>query len=146
MTRRTWPGGVAAVFAVLSLAGLSACGSSSSGPPKNLSLSGAKLPVTTLTTGLQGLCTVEKDVSTSAAPHVIKNDYFGGAYNALHQLAGVLSGSSSTDLLNAMTAFEKSLLASPPTADMGTNAQALQTKVLADLQTLKVTPPSCLKS
>ncbi len=141
-SRRTRRSGASAVLTVLAVAGLSACGGGgSSKPPTNLSLSGAKLPVSTLTTGLKSLCTVVSDAQSS--PANAKTTYFGSAYNPLHQLAAVLHGSQSDDLLRAMEAFERSVLATPPGSDAAAKAQTLQSLVTTDLRSLKVTPPKC---
>jgi hypothetical protein len=137
----TWRGGAMALTAVLGLS-LAGCGGGSSGPPKSLSMSGVKLPVTQITNGLASLCTVTTQATKT--PTTTASAYFGGPYTQVHQLAAILKGARRTALLVEMEEFERAALLRPPGSTLGTEAATLLKTVKSDLESLKVKPPACM--
>jgi hypothetical protein len=140
-TRGTWPGAAAAASAAFALVLLAACGGGGTKTtPKALSLHGVQIPVTTLTTGLKGMCTVTHQAQN---PTAAKTTYFAGPYGNLHQLAGVLHGSQTTDLLNSMAAFERDVVGTVGATSTVQDANNLLGLVDRDLQSLKISPIKC---
>lgn len=131
-----------AAAVVLAFASLGACGGGSGGKaPSTLSLHGDKIPVSTLRTGLTGMCAVTHQALNAPAA---KQSYFSGPYNGLHQLAGILGGSRRSGLLSAMEALERDMLAaSPDSSATVKDANALLATVDGDLVSLKLSKVSC---
>jgi hypothetical protein len=125
---------------------LSACGGGgSSGPPKDLSLSGLKIPTSQVVAAISTMCAVAKQAHTD--PVGSNNAFYGtGPHDAMHQLAAILNGSHATEskrLLDAMLVYEGDLRATPPPASTGADADALLQTADAGLRVLKVVPPTC---
>jgi hypothetical protein len=137
--RRTLLRPVAVVLSVVGLALLSACGGGSSAAPKSLSLSGDKVPVSLVQSGLTSLCTVAHQANN---PQVASATYFATPYNNLHQLAAALSGSRRTALLTAMETFERAALASSAPTTVSA-ANSLLGTVDSDLKSMKLSPVKC---
>jgi hypothetical protein len=147
MTRRTtggtWPRAARAASALFGLSLLAAaCGGGSGGKtaPTSLSLHGDKIPVATLTSDLKGLCTVTHQAQNAV---VAKNTYFSGPYAGLHQLAGILHGSQTSQLLTGMDTFERDVLGTAAASSTVQAANDLLGIVDRDLQSLKVAPIKC---
>jgi hypothetical protein len=136
----TMPKLTAAVLAAaIALAGCGGGGGSKA--PSTLSLHGDKIPVATLMSGLKGMCTVTHQALNASAA---KQSYFSGPYNSLHQLAGILSGSRRSQLLSAMEAFERDVLAATPDSSaVVKDANALLALVDGDLVSLKLSKVAC---
>ena len=140
-TRGTWPKALGAAAAVFGLTVLAACGGGGTTTnPKSLSLHGDQIPVATLTAGLKGMCTVTHQAQNAAAA---RGTYFGGPYAPLHQLAGILHGSRSSQLLAGMATFERDVLGTSASASTVQDANNLLAEVDRDLQSLKVAPIKC---
>jgi hypothetical protein len=132
----------AALVSVLGVGALAGCGSGKSGPPTSLSLSGDKVAVSTIQSGLSSLCAVAHQANNRT---VASATYFATPYNSLHQLAAALSGSRRTDLLAGMAAFEKAGLDVSATSSAATvqTANNLLGLVDGDLTSLKLPPVKC---
>jgi len=131
-----------AAIGLLAVCSLAACGGgSSTKAPTSLSLSGQKVPVTQVTTGLSNLCVLIKTFKTN--PTASKGTYFDGPYVPLHVLAAALKTPESNNLLNAMEAYERDLLMTPAPSSTVTAGAALVTSAQNGLRSLKVNPPSC---
>jgi hypothetical protein len=130
------------VAAVFTLVAPAACGGGGAkGAPKTLSLHGDQIPVSTLTNGLHSMCTVTHQALNADTAKV---SYFTGPYTSLHQLAGILSGARSSQLISAMQAFEADVVSKNPVpASTVRDANALLALVDADLQSLKLSPVRC---
>jgi len=131
-----------AAIGLLAVCSLAACGGgSSTKAPTSLSLSGQKVPVTQVTTGLSNLCVLLKTFKTD--PTASKATYFDGPYVPLHVLAAALKTPESNNLLNAMETYERDLLMNPAPPATVTAGAALVTSAQNGLRSLKVNPPSC---
>jgi hypothetical protein len=131
-----------AVIGLLGVCSLAACSSGSSNKaPTSLSLSGQKVPVTQVTTGISNLCVLLKTFKSD--PTASRSTYFDGPYAPLHVLAAALKGAPSNDLLSAMAAYERDLLMNPAPAATVTTGNALVASADSGLRTLKVKPPTC---
>ena len=123
--------------------GLVACGGGSSGPPKTLSLSGEKVPVSEVTTAYSQMCGVVKDAVASPASAVTP---FASAEGGLNLLATVLAkdhGQESQRLLAVMQTFLSDIGQKTPAASSGEDATNLLATAKEGLQALKITPPAC---
>ena len=131
-----------AAIGLLGLCSLAACSSGSSNKaPTSLSLSGQKVPVTQVTTGVSNLCVLLKTFKSD--PTASRSTYFDGPYQPLHVLAAALQGTQSDDLLRAMEAYERDLLMTPAPAATVTTGNALVASADGGLRSLKVKPPTC---
>jgi hypothetical protein len=125
---------------------LSACGGGgSSGPPKDLSVSGLKIPTSQVVAAVSTMCAVAKQAHTD--PVGANSAFYGtGPDDTLHQLAVVLAGSHKTEsdiLLRAISVFEGDLAGKPPPATTGADADVLLQNADAGLRVLKVVAPTC---
>jgi len=122
---------------------LVACGGGSSGPPKTLSLSGEKVPVSQVTSAYSGMCGVVKDTAASPVSAVVP---FASVEDGLNVLATVLAkdhGQESQRLLAAMETFLTDIGKKPPASSSSEDATNLLGTAKEGLQALKITPPSC---
>ena len=139
MTQRTALGVLVAVCVVA----VAACGSSSSGPPKTLSLSGKQVPVSQVTDAYAQMCTIAKQAQTNPSSTATA---FASAENGLNVLATVLNKDHSQDsqrLLAALTTFTADVGKSPPPSSTAADATNLTATAKQGLQDLKITPPAC---
>jgi hypothetical protein len=139
MTKRK---GVVALVAVCALA-LGACGGSSSGPPKTLSLSGEKVPVSEVTSAYSQMCAVAKQAQTDPAGTV---GPFANTESGLNLLATVLNKDhpqQSQRLLSALTTYTDDIGHKPPPAASAPDANNLLATAKQGLQAINVTPPAC---
>ena len=139
-TGRRW----AAVVAVTALtAVLVGCGGSSSSPPKSLSLSGEKVPLTEVTGAYSQMCAVAKQAQTDPSGAATS---FATAENGLEVLATVLNKDHSQEsqrLLAAIATYIQDIGTKPPVATSGQAATNLVATAKQGLVALKVTPPAC---
>ncbi len=136
----------AAGAAVLAVVAFSGCGGGGgSGPPKNLSLQGIKIPTSRLTQQVTSLCAVARQAHTD--PAGANGAFYGaGPHDTLHLLAAILAGGHHTQsqaLLDTMMTFENDLAARPPPSATGPDADALVASANVGLQSLKVPPQRC---
>lgn len=134
--------GVIALVAVC-LLGLAACGSSKSGPPKTLSLSGEQVPVSQVTTAYSQMCAIAKQAQSDPAATV---GPYATAETGLNVLATVLDkdhSDASRRLLAAMTSFTSDIGQKPPPASTAADANNLVGTAKQGLQALNITPPAC---
>jgi len=137
-----WRPVAGAAIGLLGVCSLAACGGGSSNKaPTSLSLSGQKVPVTQVTTGISNLCVLLKTFKSD--PTASRGTYFDGPYVPLHVLAAALKAPQSTNLLAAMEAYERDLLMNPAPPSTVTAGAALVTSAQNGLTSLKVKPPSC---
>jgi hypothetical protein len=134
-----------AVVAVLAacLAALTACGSSSSGPPKALSLSGEQVPVSEVTGAYSQMCGIAKQAQSDPAGTVTA---FASAETGLSVLATVLNKSHADDsrrLLAALTSFTSDIGKKPPPTSTAADATNVVETAKQGLQALNITPPAC---
>lgn len=144
----TWRCLPPAAIAVLGLLAAAGCGHASTGEPKNLSLSGDKVPTAQVKTGVSALCAVAKQAHTD--PVGANGSFYAGSpsgpHNTEHLLVAILAPShkaQSDGMLDAMLAFEGDLTAKPPPASTGNDADALVARTADGLRALRVTPPPC---
>jgi len=131
---------VSALFGLSLLAAACSGGSGGKTPPTSLSLHGDKIPVATLTSVLKGLCAVTHQAQNAA---VAKTTYFSGPYSGLHELAGILHGGQTSQLLTSMENFERDVLGTAAPSSTVQAANGLLGLVDRDLQSLKVAPIKC---
>jgi hypothetical protein len=139
LLRRPLVGAAIGLFALGALAGCG--GSSSTKAPTSLSLSGQKVPVSQVTTGISNLCVLLKTFKSD--PTASKGTYFDGPYAPLHVLAAALKGPQSTNLLSAMEGYERDLMMTPAPASTTTAGTALVASAQNGLRSLNVKPPTC---
>jgi hypothetical protein len=137
--RRTWRRAAVTVLSVFSVAAMAACGGGHSGAPSSLSLSGEKIPVSGVESGLASLCAVAHQANN---PTVASATYFATPYTSLHQLAAALAGTRRTALLSGMVAFEKAAIAGSASTTVQT-ANSLLSTVDGDLTSLKLSAVKC---
>jgi hypothetical protein len=119
------------------------CGGGSSGPPKSLSLSGEKVPISEVTAAYSQMCAISKQAQSDAAGTV---SAFANAETGLSVLATVLNkdhGQESQRLLAALTTFTGDIGQQPPPATTGEAAANLLATAKQGLLALKITPPAC---
>jgi len=133
---------------VAACAVITACGGGgggTSGPnPKNLSLSGVKIPTSEVVSGVQLMCSVAKQAHTDPAGSA--GPFYAAPHNTMHQLVTVLHPAhraASDKLLNAMYVYESDIAATPPPPATGTDADNLLQAAMEGLTALQVTPPTC---
>jgi hypothetical protein len=137
-----WRPMAVAAIGLLGLCLLAGCGGGGSKKaPTSLSLSGQKVPVVQVTSGITSLCTLLKTFRTD--PTASKGTYFDGPYSPLHVLAAALKTPQSTNLLQAMEAYERDLMMNPAPASTFTAGTALLTSAQSGLHSLKVQPANC---
>jgi hypothetical protein len=140
MTQRT--GGALALVVACALA-LGACGSSSSGPPKTLSLSGEQVPVSQVTSAYSQMCAVAKQAQSNPAATVAP---FANAESGLNLLATVLNKDHPQDsqrLLSALTSFTADIGKTPPASGTAADASNLVGTAKQGLADLKIPAPAC---
>jgi hypothetical protein len=134
--------GLVALVAACLLA-VGACSSSSSGPPKQLSLSGEKVPVSQVTSAYTQMCAIAKQAQSDPAGTVAA---FANAEGGLGVLATVLNKDHAQDsqrLLAAMTSFTSDIGKKPPPQSTAADATNVVGTAKQGLQALKITPPDC---
>jgi hypothetical protein len=139
LTQRT---GLAALAAACLIA-VGACGSSSSGPPQSLSLSGEKVAVSQVTNAYTQMCAIAKQAQSDPAGTVAA---FANAEGGLGVLATVLNKDHAQDsqrLLAALTSFTSDIGKKPPAASAAADANNVVGTAKQGLLALKITPPNC---
>ena len=134
---------VPALVALVCAAALAACGSSSSGPPKTLSLSGEQVPVSQVTTAYTQMCSIAKQAQTNAAATVAP---FAATESGLNLLATVLNKDHAQDsqrVLSALTSFTADIGKQPPPSGTAADANNLLGTAKQGLVDLKIPTPSC---
>jgi len=136
--------GTALVALAVGVAACGAGGGAADGEPRDLALSGTRVPVAPLKGQLAVMCAVARQAH--ADPAGADLTFYRGPHDSLHLLAAVLAPghrAQSTALLDAMLAFEQDLLRTPPPSSTGTDADALLARSMDGLRALKVAPPGC---
>ena len=139
MTQRI---GLVALAAACLLA-VGACGSSSAGPPKALSLSGQKVEVSQVTSAYTQMCAIAKQAQSDPAGTVAA---FATAETGLNVLAAVLHKDHAQDsqrLLAALTSFTSDIGKKPPPAGTAADANNVVGTAKQGLLALQITPPAC---